>query len=55
MAITNRFVVKEVNVVTQYLGSFTTFAEAKNFADSHDKPTLIYELLYDGQVEHGPI
>lgn len=27
----------------------------KEFAGKHQKPTEIYQLLYDGQVEHGPL
>ena len=49
------FVVKEVGLIIQYLKQFDTFSEAKDFADRWPKPTAIYELLYDGQVEHGPI
>lgn len=49
------FVVKEFGLIIQYLKSFKTFSEAKDFADSWDKPTGIYEILYDGQVENGPL
>lgn len=52
------FVVKEYNLIAecyQYLKSFNTFGEAKDFADDWHNPTKIYEILYDGQVEHGPL
>lgn len=49
------YIVKEIDIIVQYLASFESFKEAKEFADKHQKPTEIYKLLYDGQVEHGPL
>ena len=49
------YIVKEIGLIVQYLSSFDSFKEAKEFADKHPKPTQIYQLLYDGQVEHGPL
>lgn len=49
------YIVKEIGLIVQYLASFDSFKEAKEFADKHPKPTKIYQLLYDGQVEHGPL
>lgn len=46
------FVVKEIDLIIQYLKQFETLDEAKEFAANWGKPTAIYELLYDGQVEH---
>jgi hypothetical protein len=50
-----RYIVKEIGLIVQYLASFDSFKEAKEFADKHPKTTQIYQLLYDGQVEHGPL
>lgn len=49
------YIVKEIGLIVQYLASFDSFKEAKEFADKHQKPTEIYQLLYDDQVEHGPL
>lgn len=49
------YVVKEVGLIVQYLGSFATFDEAKSFAEQHPRPTQIFQTLYDGQVERGPL
>lgn len=46
-----RFVVKEYDVIVQYLDAFDTLDEAKAFAGDWSKSTIITELLHDGQVE----